>query len=540
MTTEQRLPVDESGNPQSTTQLTIPSARALAPRFHKSFAGCSRAHGEYGAVTPDSTRGDGKLKGQAVTKREPVTDALWEKHLSGTSYGIGIIPIRDDNSVIFGAVDIDSYLDFNLAKVAAEVARLNLPLIVCRSKSGGAHVYCFTSAPGPAALMQSKLREVAALLGYGSAEVFPKRAQILSEQSDIGSWLNAPYQNVANTNRYAVLSNGDALDAEAFLAFAELSKVGPEFFSKSLDTAPPEFKDGPPCLATLVQIGFPEGSRNDGAYDLAVFVKRRFPDEWEKRLHEFNERFMKPPLSSGEIQGVIGSFKKGKEYRYKCAESPISQHCNPGLCRTRRYGVGGGLMPEFGPLAKAEGDIVLWFWTVNSKRILLHTEELFRFNKFRERCAEVLTMVVPAMKQADWDGVISRAMESAEIIPCPVDATKCGELWELAEKYFHGLRTFSMDEVLNGSNKPYDAADGFTYCRLSGLTQYLKRQQFRDMERGEVSRVLVQNGREHHFTNPRVEPGEKRKGCNYWSVPTSAEPAPRDLPASLTESRPSF
>jgi hypothetical protein len=119
------------------------SASALAPKFHALFLGCERAHGYYGPLAPDPTRGDGKLKGQALTKREPLTDALWESHLAGKT-GIGVIPIRDDSTCVFGAIDIDAYTDFNPASVAAEVARLKLPMVVCRSKSGGAHVYCFS------------------------------------------------------------------------------------------------------------------------------------------------------------------------------------------------------------------------------------------------------------------------------------------------------------------------------------------------------------------------------------------------------------
>jgi hypothetical protein len=513
------------------------SNNLLAPRFRALFSGLERAHGTYSNI--DTTREDGKRTGKAVTKREPVTDELWAGHLAGKN-GIGIIPIRDDGTVVFGAVDIDVYADLDPASVAATIARHKLPLVPCRSKSGGAHIYCFTRVPVPASQMQAKLREVAALLGHGSAEVFPKQCVLLAESGDLGSWINMPYFDGVNTTRYAVKADGDPFSPEAFLDHAEACRVEPAFFTKSLDAAPPELKDGPPCLATLVQIGFPEGSRNNGAYDLAVFVKRRYPDEWEKRLHEFNERFMQPPLSSSEVQQVIQSFKRGKDYRYKCSESPIAQHCNPGLCRTRKYGVGGGLMPEFGPLTKQEGDTVVWFWTVNGKRIRLHTEELFRFNKFRERCGEVLTVLVPAMKQNDWDGVIGRAMENAEVIPCPEDATKAGELWELVERYCLGVHTWSLDEVLNGSSQPFDAEDGRTYFRLSGLTQSLKRQQFRDMERGEVSRVLIQHGGKHHFTNPRGEPGAKRKGCNYWSVPTPAGGTTTDLPPGLTEDRPAF
>jgi hypothetical protein len=92
--------------------------------------------------------------------------------------------------------------------------------------------------------MQTKLREVAAMLGYGSSEVFPKQAQVLSEQNDLGSWLNCPYQNATETDRFALQPNGDALSPEEFVVHAESLKVGPEFFSRSLDTAPPEFKDG--------------------------------------------------------------------------------------------------------------------------------------------------------------------------------------------------------------------------------------------------------------------------------------------------------
>lgn len=512
----------------------------LAPRFHALFAGCERGHGTYTNI--NQTREDGKRTGTAVTIREPATTELWAQHLAGKT-GLGIIPIRDDSTVVFGAIDVDAYTDFNPASVAADVARLALPLIVCRSKSGGAHLYCFTCAPVPAAQMQTKLREVAAHLGFGGSEIFPKQSAILREQNDLGSWINCPYFGGDATTRYAVKPNGDAESAEGFLDRADGLKVGPEFFIKALDAGkcPAEFKDGPPCLATLVQIGFPEGSRNNGAYDLAVFVKRRFPDDWEKRLHEFNEQFMKPPLSYVEVQAVIQSFRKGKEYKYKCSDSPIAQHCNPGQCRTRRYGVGGGLMPEFGALTKQEGDIVLWFWTVNGQRIRLHTEELFRFNKFRERCAEVLTMVVPGMKQNDWDGIVSRAMESADVIPAMEDATRTGELMEHVERYCSGPRTFSLDEVLNGSHQPFDSEDdGRTYFKLSGLMRYLKRQQFRDLERGEIGRALVQHGGQHHFRNLPGEPGKGRKGRNYWSVPTPAEQVARDLPPSLTEDRQGF
>jgi hypothetical protein len=509
----------------------------LASKFHRLFAGMERAHGTYTNV--NQVREDGKRTGTAVTVRRPVTDELWRKHLAGES-GIGIIPIRDDNTVVFGAIDIDAYGDFNPASLAAEVARLKLPLVVCVSKSGGAHAYCFTSAPVPASMMRATLQAIAALLGHGGSECFPKQGSILSESGDLGSWINAPYADADHTTRYALRPNGDAMNADAFLEYAEGLKVGPDFFSKPLvaEDVPPEFKDGPPCLATLVQIGFPEGSRNNGAYNAAVFLKRRFPDEWEKRLHDFNESHMAPNLSYGEVQQVIQSFKKGKDYKYRCSDSPIAQHCNPGLCRTRKYGVGGGQMPDFGPLAQQEGDTILWFWSIGGKRVKLTTPELFRFQKFQERCAEELRMVIPGMKQKDWEAVISRAMETCEPIPATEDATKAGALWELVEAFCAGPGSVSMADMQNGRGLPYHREDGLSCFKLSALMDFLQRRQFREMTRGEVSGVLKQHGGQAHKDN--VGQGDGRTTRRYWSVRTPPKPAPLDLPPEDAEDRPAF
>ena len=156
-------------------------AAILAPRFRTLFAGLERAHGEYRNITVDERRADGKCKGQAITKPEPVTDALWASHLEGTT-GIGIIPIRDDNTSVFGAIDIDVYADLDPGQVAATVHRLRFPLVPCRSKSGGLHLYLFASAPVSSAMMQARLKQMAAALGHTNAEIFPKQANIGSER----------------------------------------------------------------------------------------------------------------------------------------------------------------------------------------------------------------------------------------------------------------------------------------------------------------------------------------------------------------------
>src|ERR1035438_5975964 len=127
------------------TSIPATSALTLARHFRALFAGMERAHGTYGKPS-ERREEDGKLKGAATTKREPVTDALWQEHLAGVT-GLGIIPIRDDSTCVFGAIDVDVYADLDHGRVASRVLRLGFPLITCRSKSGGAHLYLFSANP---------------------------------------------------------------------------------------------------------------------------------------------------------------------------------------------------------------------------------------------------------------------------------------------------------------------------------------------------------------------------------------------------------
>ena len=94
----------------------------------------------------------------------------------------------------WGCIDIDSYAGFDHKKLIDKINKLNLPLIVFRSKSGGAHVFLFTEDYVSAKLMRDKLVQIKAVLGYGGSEVFPKQTELKSKD-DTGNFLNLPYFN---------------------------------------------------------------------------------------------------------------------------------------------------------------------------------------------------------------------------------------------------------------------------------------------------------------------------------------------------------
>ncbi len=109
--------------------------------FIEIFSGLERAHG---VTYVDKKGADGqKIKGKSFVTREPVTTNMWLQHLQGKEPSLGIIPINDDNKCKWGCIDIDSYAGFDHKKLIDKIKELNLPLLVFRSKSGGAHVFLF-------------------------------------------------------------------------------------------------------------------------------------------------------------------------------------------------------------------------------------------------------------------------------------------------------------------------------------------------------------------------------------------------------------
>jgi len=276
-------------------------------KFKAIFSGLDIAYGTYRIK---AERGDGKQAGQATVVRKPPTDDLWVKHLEGVEPSLGIIPIRADNSCIWGCIDIDQYpLDHK--GLVEKVAQLKLPMVVCRSKSGGAHVFLFTRTPVPARDFQNYLKNAAALLGEAGREIFPKQAEILVDRGDTGNFLNLPYFGGELSTRYAFNSDGTAASMEEFFALYEAN------VQDSLDAVPEApkqaespIKDGPPCLQALCAQGFPEGTRNNGLFNIAVYLKKAHPGSWEDKMVEYNFKYVSPPLPNNEVQIVLKQANK--------------------------------------------------------------------------------------------------------------------------------------------------------------------------------------------------------------------------------------
>ena len=484
--------------------------RQIAEQFSQLFKGSERAHGHFEVI---KDRGDGKKQGKAITiKTSGPTVDFWEKHLLG-NYGLGVIPINDDNMCHWGCIDVDVY-PLDIAELVSKIEKLKLPLVVCRSKSGGAHILLFVSEPVGAGDMQDKLREVSAGLGYGGIEIFPKQRQVLADRGDIGSWLNMPYYGGEDSTRYGLSEKGEALNIDDFLTHAisrQLTTVD-ELFKIEIATVVDDLEGGPPCLKILLKQGFPEGTRNNGLFNVAVYLQKAHPEEWKDRLEEYNRKYFQPPLPAREVMNLISQHEK-KDYNYKCNDEPIKSYCNPTKCKTCKFGVGAGHdAPVFSSLAKLNTQPPLWFMSVNDKRLELTTEQLQNQIRFQRVCMETLNVMPPKMKEISWQGLVQQLLENGlEIIEVSEDASVQGQFNELLESFCTDIAQASTrEEMLLG--KPW-TNEGVTHFRIRDLMEYLLRHRFMDMRTNQVASKLKDMGAEHIFFNI------KGRGVNAWGIP---------------------
>lgn len=484
-------------------------------RFRSIFSGLDVAYGTYRI---EGERGSGKQAGKAVVVRKPPTDELWEKHLEGVEPSLGIIPIRADNTCTWGCIDIDQY-PLDHAGLIKKIRSLELPLVVCRSKSGGAHVFLFTREPVPAAEMQRYLKACASLLGEAGREIFPKQSQILVERGDTGNFLNLPYFGGDRTMRYAFKDDGEAATLEEFYALYEQHAQGTDLkFPEEPKQPENPIKDGPPCLQALCAQGVPEGTRNNALFGMGVYLKKAHPGTWDNLLVEYNIKYVSPPLPNNELQLIIRQLNK-KDYRYKCKDAPLNSFCNSGLCRTRKHGIGahGPDSPQLSALSKYNSEPPLWFMDVNGRRIELDTESLFNQSAFQKSCMERINVLPPTLRKTDWEQVLAALLaemvETEQITEASEDTTVTGRFNDLLEEFCtHLQQAMDRDEILLG--RPWTNEDeGRTYFRMKDLEAHLLRNNFKGMTAPRMAQRL------RDISGEPISLFLKNRATRCWRIP---------------------
>jgi len=502
-------------------------------KFKKVFAGLDRAYGQY---TAGGSKGK-KVDGVAITKRGALSDALWQNHLEGKTPSLGSIPIRDDNNCTWGCIDIDTY-PLDIKKIISEIRKNKLPLVPCRSKSGGAHLFIFVSELVPAKLVVDKLQEIAASLGHGNCEIFPKQVEVNSDRGDVGSWLNLPYFNASNTMRYAYLDDGSSADLQQFFDLYDKYKVTKEELenlevktSKKQDSF-----DGPPCIEKLMEVGVvqgmdpdtPNAGRDNALFHYSVYAKKKWPDTWQNKVNDFNNKYMKPPLEYKEVTKTIKSHE-GKEYEgYMCKTRPMCNYCVEPKCRLRKFGIKGDIEYDFTDIKKYQTENSYWYITIDKKQVRIRSNDLFEYNLFAKACFDQINIVLPEMTKKDWKARLTELAKNAQIEKLAEDTTLDGRFDEHLHSFVNDLgKAQTMDEVAYG--KCYHE-DGYIYFKMKFLTQYLDKQRFRGYDTIRTAARLRELG-----ADQAVRKADK-KNSRMWKIGAEAFERISKLPVPDMES----
>ena len=381
------------------------------------YGGLERARGR-NSVSPELDA-KGKRKSKNQTLHEPYTVKCWENHLAGRD-GLGVVPITDNAVCNWGAIDIDEY-PLDLIDLENKLKTKNLPFVVLRTKSGGAHLTCYFEEWQQCSEVRSKMAEVSFAIGLGNREFYPKQSRLANSQ-DVGNWLNMPYFKADDTERYAI-KDGQQLTVEEFIVHAKATRVN-SLSDIYVDQQDSPIDDGPPCLQRIVSEKAGPGERNNVLFNIGVYCRLKFESEWEQELEKANISFIDPPLSHKEVGAVIKSLEK-KAYVFTCNNSPLCNNCNREICKTREFGIASFQHVDIGivldSVTKLNSDPPIWIVSLDGIRTEIETDDLLDQNRFRKVCTNTINKLPGRMKGEEWDKFVRSKLSSIEQIEAPIE-----------------------------------------------------------------------------------------------------------------------
>lgn len=274
------------------------------------------------------------------------TVKVYADHLAGEA-GIGIFPMRDDNTVLFAAIDLDEP-NFDLARTMQKL--IPGQSWIERSRSGNAHVWVFFAGPCPAWVARAILRGATESVGRPDVEIFPKQDGL--RQGGIGNYINLPY--FGDTRPILAAMNNVAFgefttyDLNDFLDQAEANRQDPaswERRARQLGAKPPEEREtssewgtapvlhlcAKKIIAERHENPITPGHRHQVLFHLAcqLLNYRDFDtgEAWQW-LNEVNDAAPKP-LDLGELTRLFENAEQGQFTSTGCDDPVMQPYVHP-------------------------------------------------------------------------------------------------------------------------------------------------------------------------------------------------------------------
>ena len=478
--------------------------------FANLFAGAKEFYG----TTVVGEIKNGKAESSSACIHETPTPIIFLKHLNG-ELSMGISPLKADNTVEFGAIDIDDYTG-DLMDIVRAIWDFDMPICPCYSKSRKLHLYFFFALGTLAKDAVEVMRWYAQAFACSKkVEVFPKQTE-RSLKNKAYSWINLPYHNAneESNHRKMVGREGELLGVESFCERAQRCKWDIKKHKEHIEVYP--CYDAPPCILTgaiLRDVG--SGSRNNWLFSAAVYLKLKDESvDLEEKLTELNES-MHDPLPDQELHSTILSSLQRKSYFYQCAN--LIDRCDKSQCRRLEYGLNStkttGL--EYGDLEQEMTDPPNYTWSVNGQLMRFETEnELLQQTKFRALCLRHLHILPRPVSDEQWSKIVTKASRNMKVtIP-----ETLGNDFGAGSRFYDLVCNFFNDQR---------RAQNETQIMLGRVWEDAEKKEYVFMASALIKFVTETNGfKALNQMEMRVRLGDMGayKAGAQWRIPTSAIP----------------
>ena len=528
----------------------------MLEKFKRIFAGLDYAYGNFKKET--SSIPSQKVEGKSTVIRQPVTDELWKNHLAGVGLRLGVFPVTADNTARWGVIDIDKY-SYDYEALLKKIREEKLPLIMCRSKSGGAHLFLFTEELVSAAELKYAMEKCAALLGVKDImdRIYPMQTKILASRGDTGSYLNMPYYNAEEGSQYAYNDDFSAASIDEFFKlydtyvvkdlakFIKESPALPTTIKAKRRKENSPYAEAPPSLLTLMKQKVGKGHRDQFLFALGVFYRKaqadeRFKDKKgnpltvEELMRQANRDYMVEPLTEKEVNKTIDSLDRHDYQRYPCQSPPLKGVCNPTICLTRKYGITNDEFPKdakqiFENLTELESNPRLFFIDVQPDdlqkdkiRVELEAHQLRKKDKFYDAVLDRAGVWLPDMKTNEFNTLMSEVYKTRNIEEAETEADEDQDIRDWFEAFVSATAAYTERANLLQGVCYYNMETKELEFRLDLFIKYLRVQRVTISRPKLISRLKrILKASKKHAT---ITISGKENRLTVWRIPDYTVP----------------
>ena len=220
-----------------------------------------------------------------------------------------------------------------------------------------------------------------------------------------------------------------------------------------------------------------QDERDRFLYNYMVFAKKKFPDDWDKKVLEAARNYIvyDTVWGDGKVNEKI-KYWKNETKGFKCSDLPISSYCAKGTCLKRKFGIGSHrstTWPQVSGLIKMDykpdPEFFINIDLADGKVVQIHAKHIKKISEMKEMralIAEQTPIFPPILKQNEYQVILDTLWANMETIKPPAGTNPLDMLKKQLIDFVNGpqastFAAFKTGAVLAEDNYYFFIYDSF-------------------------------------------------------------------------------